>query len=97
MFRARLINHNNTRMLNICDADLLGRTINRDNFSLKISEKYYGEKVVEKEEAEALLKGSDSINMVGKEIISLSTDIGVGSRNGVKEIDGIPFLIVFKM
>ena len=97
MFYARMINQKNTHLLNICDEDLLGRTLHRDNFSLKISEKYYGEKVVEKEEAEALLKGSDSINMVGKEIISLSTDIGVGSRNGVKEIDGIPFLIVFKM
>ena len=97
MFSARLINHKDTNMLNICDADLLGRTINRGNLTLKISEKYYGEKVVEKEEAESLLKESSSINMVGKEIISLSTDIGVGSQEGVKEIDGIPFLIVFKM
>ena len=97
MFYARIINQKNINMLNICDADLLGRTLNRDNFSLKISEKYYGEKVVEKEEAESLLKESSSINMVGKEIISLSTDIGVGSQEGVKEIDGIPFLIVFKM
>ena len=97
MFSARLINHKYTSMLNICDADLLGRTLNRGNLTLKISEKYYGEKVVEKEEAESLLKESNSINMVGKEIISLSTDIGVGSQEGVKEIDGIPFLIVFKM
>ena len=97
MFSARLINHNDTSMLNICDTELLGRTLNRGSFTLKISEKYYGEKVVEKEEAESLLKKSDSINMVGKKIISLSTDIGVGSQEGVKEIDGIPFLIVFKM
>ena len=97
MFSARLINHKDTIMLNICDADLLGRTLNRGNLTLKINEKYYGEKVVEKEEAESLLKESNSINMVGKKIISLSTDIGVGSQEGVKEIDGIPFLIVFKM
>ena len=97
MFSARLINQNDTSMLNICDSELLGRTLNRGSFTLKISEKYYGEKVVEKEEAESLLKESSSINMVGKEIISLSTDIGVGSQEGVKEIDGIPFLIVFKM
>ena len=97
MFRARLINHNNTRMLNICDADLLGRTLNRDNFSLKISQEYYTDKVIEKEEAKALLQESDSINMVGKDIISLSVNIGIGSNEGVKEIDGIPFLIVFKM
>ena len=97
MFSARLINHSNTSMLNICDADLVGKTINRDNFSLKISEEYYADKVVEKEEAIDLLKKSNNINMVGKEIISLSVNIGVGSQKGVKVIDGIPFLIVFKM
>ena len=97
MFSVRLINHKDTSMLNICDTELLGKTLNRGSFTLKISEKYYGEKVVEKEEAESLLKESHNINMVGKEIISLSTDIGVGSQEGVKEIDGIPFLIVFKM
>ena len=47
MFSARLINHNDTLMLNICDADLLGRTLKRDNFTLKISEKCYAEKVVD--------------------------------------------------
>ena len=97
MFSARVIKHKNTRMLNICDADLLGMTLNRDNFSLKISEKYYAEKTVEKEEAMGLLQESDSINMVGKDIISLSVNMGIGSKEGVKEIDGIPFLIVFKM
>jgi len=97
MFSARLINHNDTYMLNICDADLLGTTLNRGNFTLKISEKYYAQKVVEKEEAKDLLRRSNNINMVGKEIISLSVDMGIGSQEGVKEIDGIPFLIVFKM
>jgi len=97
MFSARLINHNDTFMLNICDADLLGRTLKRDNFTLKISEKYYAQKVIEKEEAKDLLRSANNINMVGKEIISLSANIGIGSREGVKEIDGVPFLIVFKM
>ena len=97
MFSASLINHNDTHMLNICDTDLLGRTLKRDNFTLKITEKYYAEKAVEKEEAKDLLRRSNNINMVGKEIISLSTNIGIGSQEGVKEIDGVPFLLVFKM
>jgi hypothetical protein len=84
-------------MLNICDADLLGRTLNRGNFTLKISEKYYAQKVVEKEEAKDLLRRANNINMVGKEITSLSVNMGIGSQEGVKEIDGIPFLLVFKM
>ena len=97
MFSARLINHNDTCMLNICDIGLLGRTLKRDNFTLKITERYYAQKVVEKEEAKDLLRRSNNINMVGKEIISLSVSMGIGSQEGVKEIDGISFLIVFKM
>ena len=97
MFSARLIRHKDTNMLNICDSDLLGKTLNRDNFSLKISEEYYAEKIIEKEEAKDLLKQSENIIMVGKEIIDLSVNMGIGSEKGVKVIDGIPFLIVFKM
>ena len=97
MFSARFIRHNDANMLNICDSDLLGKTLKRDNFSLKISEEYYAEQIVEKEEARVLLQKSDNINMVGKKIIDLSVNIGIGSKEGVKVIDGVPFLIVFKM
>ena len=97
MFSARLIRHKDSNMLNICDKELLGKTLNRDNFRLKISEEYYAEKIVEEEEARDLLQKSDNINMVGKEIIDLSVNMGIGSQEGVKVIDGVPFLIVFKM
>ena len=97
MFSARLVNHNDTSMLNICDAELLGRTLSKGNFTLKITDNYYAQKIVEKEEAKDLLRSSNSINMVGKEIVSLSVDMGIGTQDGVKEIDGVPFLVVFKM
>ena len=97
MFSARLINHSTTRMLNICDFDLLGKTLTRDKFSIKIDEKYYGEKTINKEKATELLKNCDSINLVGNEIISLSTSLGIGSLEGIKKINDIPFLIVFKV
>ena len=84
-------------MLNICDYNLLGKTLSRDDFSIKINKSYYGERTIKKEEAKILLSESDNINMVGKEIISLSVGLGIGSQKGVKEIGGIPFLIVFKM
>ena len=97
MFSARIINQNNTRLLNICDSDLLGKTIISEKLSIKISESYYGEKSIKKEEAEHLLRECNNINMVGKDIISLSVELGIGSEKGVKKVDGVPFLIVFKM
>jgi hypothetical protein len=96
-FSIKLTNYQKNPMLNICDADLLGKKITEKEFEVHISKSYYGEKIVEKEEAKTLLKNSSIINMVGKEIVSLSTSLGIGSEDGIKEIDGVPFLIVYKM
>jgi len=96
-FSIKLTNYQKNPMLNICDAELLGKDISENDFRLNISKSFYGEKLVNKKEAEELLKTCSVINMVGKETISLSTSLGIGSENGVKNVDGIPFLIVFKM
>ena len=96
-FSIKLTDYQKNAMLNICDANLLGKKISEKELKVHISQSYYGEKIVEKEEAKTLLKNSSIINMVGKEIVSLSTSLGIGSEDGIKEIDGIPFLIVYKM
>jgi len=96
-FAVKLQNYQQNKMLNICDADLLGKNIVEGELTMNISENYYGEKFVEKEEAEDLLKSSSIINMVGENTVSLSIDLGIGNENGIKTISGVPFLIVFKM
>jgi hypothetical protein len=96
-FSVRVTNHQNNMALNICDAPLLGKNLVKDSFSMHISKSYYGERLVEKDEAEDLLKKCSTINMVGKETVSLSVNLGIGSQQGIKEIDGVPFLIVFKI
>jgi len=95
-FAVRTVTYQQNLMLNICDAYLVGRTITKEDFSLNISRSYYAERFVEKAEAEELLKKYAIINMVGKETVSLSINLGIGSLKGVKEIDGIPFLLIFK-
>jgi len=96
-FAVRVSDYQKKIMLNICDADLLGKKIIQDDLTMNISESYYGERFVEKEEAKTLLKNSSIINMAGEETISLSIKLGVGSENGVKKISGVPFLIIFNM
>jgi len=96
-FSVRVSNYERNTMLNICDAELLGKKIIQDGVNIHISESYYGEKFVEKDEAKSLLKNSSIINMVGKETVSLSLELGIGSENGIKTISDIPFLIVFKL
>ena len=96
-FSVRITEYQKNSMLSICDADLLGKKIIQDELTMHISESYYGERFVERDEAEDLLKNSSIINMVGEKTVSLSIDLGIASKNGVKVISGIPFLIVFKI
>ena len=96
-FSIRVANYQQNQMLNICDSDLVGKTIIENDLTMDITKNYYGEKIVTKDEAKTLLQNSSIINMVGKETISLSLELGIGSKDGVKIISDIPFLIVFKM
>jgi len=96
-FSVHLTGYQENTMLNICDVDLVGKKISENNLQVDISKNYYGKEIVEKNEAENLLKNSSIINMVGKEIISLSMNLGIGSEKGIKKISGVPFLIVYKI
>lgn len=96
-FSAKITDYQKNLMLNICDLDILGKNIVQDDLTMHISENYYGEKIIEHDEAKTLLEKASIINMVGKNIISLSIDLGVGTEKGVKVIGEVPFLIVFKM
>jgi hypothetical protein len=96
-FSVKVTDYQKNLMLNICDIDLLGKNIVEDQLNMNISKSYYGQKIIEHEEAKHLLKNASIINMVGKDTVSLSLELGVGSESAIKLVDGIPFLIVFKM
>ena len=96
-FSVKTTNYQKQSMLNICDVELLGKKIIEGDLTMHISENYYGERFVEKDEAESLLNTFSIINMVGKETISLALKLGIGSENAVKIISDVPFLIIFNM
>jgi hypothetical protein len=95
-FAVRVVNQKQNMMLNICDVELVRRTVKQGDLEMNISKSYYADRVVDENEAKTLLQNSSIINMVGKQTIDLSVRMGIGSAKGVKEIEGIPFLIVFK-
>lgn len=96
-FFVRTSNYQNSAMLNMCDEDLLGRVIKNGKIQINISKSYYGQRLVEHDEAEVLMKNSTILNLVGKQTIDMSVDLKIGTRQGVKTIDDVPFLIIFKM
>jgi len=94
-FSVRISDYQKNIMVNMCDAELIGKYVVDGKLKIHISENYYGTKIVDKDEATSLLKSASIMNLVGKETISLAIDLGIGSESGVKIISDIPFLIIF--
>ena len=97
LFASRFIETSGNRILNMCDTDLVDKIIKDGETEIKISSNYYNENTIDEVEAEHLLEKCTSANMVGEKTISLSLKLGIGSKNGIRRINGIPFLITFKM
>tara|TARA_B100001750_G_scaffold228999_1_gene223979 strand:- start:56 stop:352 length:297 start_codon:yes stop_codon:yes gene_type:complete len=97
LYSVKIISRNGNTMLNMCDSELLGKEVSDGKIAMKINKNYYHDEFVEQEEAEQLIKKSNNINLVGNNAISLSLNLGIGSKQSVKLIDNIPFLIIIKM
>ena len=94
-FSVKVSDYQKNMVLNMCDAELMGKDIVDGELEIHINENYYGKQLVDKSEAISLLKSASVMNLVGRETISLATDLGIGSASGIKIISDIPFLIIF--
>ena len=94
-FSVRISDYQKNTMVNMCDAELIGKDIVDGELKININESYYGKQLVDKDEAISFLKSASIMNLVGKETISLAIDLGIGSESGIKIISDIPFLIIF--
>jgi uncharacterized protein len=96
-FSVRISDYQKNTMVNMCDAELIGKDVVEGELKIHISEIYYGKQLVDKDEAISFLKSASIMNLVGTETISLAIDLGIGSESGIKIISDIPFLIIFNI
>ena len=96
-YSVKISDYQKNTMLNMCDSELIGKDIVDGKLKIHISENYYGKQIVEKDEAISMMKSASILNLVGRETISLAIDLGIGSKDGVKIISDVPFLIIFNL
>lgn len=94
-YALRRIKYQGTQMINICDLDLVGKEINKDDFTINISKEYFQDEEINEKEAASLLKSSSVLNLVGKNIVALALRLKLAKENSVKVTEDVPFLMVF--
>ncbi len=80
----------------ICDEDLLGKTIKvDDDFSIEVSEAFYGGVLVAKDELDRYIKQAGILNLLGENTIACMEEKGLVSRKAVIKIGNIPHVQLY--
>lgn len=82
----------------ICDSELLGKRFEHGKFQLDIKESFYKGEEKTKYEVLNIIKKmvveDATFNIVGRESVNTALEAGVIFKEGIGEIQGIPFALV---
>ena len=95
-FAVRTAEYQGNRLVNICDEELLGRTMTEGRLQVHISSDFYSGSKVDTGEALRLIRTSTIINLTGKRVVTLALRNQIGASEAIREIEGVPFLMIYK-
>ena len=82
--------------MNICDEELVGKTMTEGKLSVHLSRDFYAGETVSMGEAIRLIRTCNIVNLAGKRVVSLALENRIGAREAIREIGGVPFLMIYK-
>ena len=82
--------------MNICDEELVGRTVTEGALKVHLSREFYSGEVVDTGEALKLIRTCSIVNLAGSRSVSLAVENKVGAQEAVREIEEVPFLMIYK-
>lgn len=81
-------------MINICDENLLGKTIKDESVNIEITRDFFNE-LMSEEEIQYLLKKCSIANLIGERVIKKTLKLGLAKKESVKVISNTPFLMIY--
>lgn len=95
-FCVRAAEYKGNVLVNICDEELVGRTVSEGKLQVQITKEFYVGETLGAGEALKLIRTSAIVNLAGRRSVSLAVDNGVGAGAAVREIEDVPFLMIYK-
>lgn len=95
-FSVRTSEYKGTILVNMCDEELVGRTVTEGNLKVHLSKEFYSGEIVNKGEALRLIRTCSIVNLAGTRSVSLAVENKMGAPEAVREIEEVPFLMIYK-
>ncbi len=92
----RTAEYKGTILVNMCDEELVGRTVAEGQLTVHLSKEFYSGEVVDRGEALRLIRTCSIVNLAGSRSVSLAVDNKMGAAEAIREIDEVPFLMIYK-
>lgn len=92
----RTAEYKGTILVNICDEELVGKTVVEGDLKVHLSKDFYSGEVVNSGEALRLIRTCSIVNLAGARSVSLAVDNKVGAPQAIREIQKVPFLMIYK-
>ncbi|MDG6985574.1 MAG: DUF424 family protein [Nitrososphaerota archaeon] len=95
-FSVRTTAYKGTILVNMCDEELVGTTVTEGSLKMHLSKEFYSGEVVQKGEALRLIRTCSIVNLAGSRSVSLAVENKVGAPEAIREIEKVPFLMIYK-
>lgn len=95
-FSVKTAEYRGNTLVSICDEELIGRTVKDGKLQVHISMEFFFGEIVDGREALGLLHRCSIINLAGRRAVALAVDNKLGAREAIREIEDVPFLMIYK-
>ncbi len=95
-FSVRTADYQGNTLVNICDEELIGRTVTEGKLRVQISREFFFGEIVELNEALGLIRSCSIVNLAGRRAVSLAIDNQLAAKEAIREIEDVPFLMIYK-
>jgi hypothetical protein len=95
-FAVKTSEYRGSVLINVCDEELVGRTISEGRLKVHLSKEFYSGEIVDKGEALRLIRTCSIVNLAGERSVSLAVDNEMSAREAIREIEEVPFLMIYK-
>ena len=92
----RSLTWKDTTLINICDNNLIGKTLSEGKLKMHISPDYFSGKLVDRSEALRMMKDSSIVNLAGEKAVEIAVTNNLAAKEAIKTIQGVPFLMIYK-
>ena len=95
-FSIRTADYKGSTLVSICDEELIGTTVTEGRLKMHISPDFFYGEIVDGQEALRLMKVCSMVNLAGRRAVNLAIANELGAKEAVREIEKVPFLMIYK-